>query len=154
MIARMPGRIISLSADWVTISIHLLESGLALPSMRPLIFLNCLRTSSTTAYAAFPTAFMVSAENRKTTIPPRNNPTMTSGEVMSITVFTPVNCSATCVKDANSANAVNPAEPMAKPFPMAAVVLPTASRSSVRFLIFPPKPAISEMPAALSATGP
>ena len=46
------------------------------------------------------------------------------------------------------------AEPIAKPFPIAAVVLPTASSCSVRSLTSAPIPAISAIPCALSATGP
>ena len=40
----------------------------------------------------------------------------------------------TCENVTNKANAVRAAEPIAKPFPIAAVVLPTASRLSVLFL--------------------
>ena len=43
---------------------------------------------------------------------------------------------------------------MAKPFAMAAVVLPTASNASVRSRTSSGRPAISAMPPALSATGP
>ena len=46
------------------------------------------------------------------------------------------------------------AEPMAKPFPVAAVVLPSASRASVRFLTSGSRPLISALPPALSAMGP
>ena len=52
------------------------------------------------------------------------------------------------------ARAVRAAEPMAKPLPMAAVVLPTASSLSVRARTSGPRPAISLMPPALSAIGP
>ena len=41
---------------------------------------------------------------------------------------------ATCIKAENNANAVKAAEAIAKPFPIAAVVLPTASKVSVRSL--------------------
>ena len=57
-------------------------------------------------------------------------------------------------KAANIARAVSAAEPIAKPLPMAAVVLPTASRASVRSRISGGSSAISARPPALSATGP
>ena len=43
---------------------------------------------------------------------------------------------------------------MAKPLPVAAVVLPRESRASVRSRTFSGRPDISAMPPALSATGP
>lgn len=46
------------------------------------------------------------------------------------------------------------AEPMANPLPMAAVVLPAASRASVLSLTYSPISAISEIPPALSLMGP
>ena len=52
------------------------------------------------------------------------------------------------------ARAVSAAEPMAKPLPMAAVVLPTESSASVRSRTSGGSSAISAMPPALSATGP
>ena len=54
----------------------------------------------------------------------------------------------------NNAKAVKAAEPIANPFPIAAVVFPTASNASVLLLTSSPSPAISDIPAALSATGP
>lgn len=45
------------------------------------------------------------------------------------------------------------ADPMANPFPMAAVVFPAASRASVSFLMLA-MPAISASPPALSEMGP
>jgi hypothetical protein len=60
---------------------------------------------------------------------------------------------AACWKAANRASAVSAAEPMAKPLPIAAVVLPTASSLSVRCAP-PAQLAISAMPPALSAIGP
>lgn len=53
-----------------------------------------------------------------------------------------------------SASAASPAAPMAKPFPIAAVVLPTASSPSVILRVSGPIAAISAIPPALSATGP
>ena len=43
---------------------------------------------------------------------------------------------------------------MAKPLPVAAVVLPRESRASVRSRTLSGRPLISAMPPALSATGP
>lgn len=53
----------------------------------------------------------------------------------------------------NSASATSNAEPIANPLPIAAVVLPAASRASVRSLAFY-KSTISAIPPALSAIGP
>jgi len=58
------------------------------------------------------------------------------------------------LKALNKATTVKTAEPMAKPFPIAAVVFPTASSSSVIARTSGPKPDISEIPPALSAIGP
>ena len=49
---------------------------------------------------------------------------------------------------------VNAADPIAKPLPIAAVVFPSESSPSVIFRTSGPRPDISEMPPALSATGP
>ena len=54
----------------------------------------------------------------------------------------------------NNATTVKIAEPIAKPFPIAAVVLPTESNSSVIARTFAGNPAISEIPPALSEIGP
>ena len=53
-----------------------------------------------------------------------------------------------------SASDVNAAEPIANPFPIAAVVFPAASRASVRLRMSLPISAISAIPPALSDTGP
>jgi len=55
---------------------------------------------------------------------------------------------------ANIASAVSAAEPMAKPLPIAAVVLPRASRPSVILRTSGPRWLISVMPPALSEMGP
>ena len=55
---------------------------------------------------------------------------------------------------AKSARAVSAAEAIAKPLPVAAVVLPVASRMSVRSRTSLGSPLISAMPPALSAMGP
>ena len=52
--AAIPGTIISLSAPAVVMSTQRAYSALAVPSINPLISLNCLLTSSTTLKAALP----------------------------------------------------------------------------------------------------
>ena len=52
------------------------------------------------------------------------------------------------------ASAASAAAPIAKPLPIAAVVLPTSSSESVILRVSSPRPAISAIPPALSATGP
>lgn len=54
----------------------------------------------------------------------------------------------------NNANDVSAAEAIAKPLPIAAVVLPTESSTSVFSLTFSGNHAISAIPPALSAIGP
>ncbi len=58
------------------------------------------------------------------------------------------------IKAANKAKAVKAAEAIANPFPMAAVVLPTASSLSVRSRTSFGNSAISAIPPALSDIGP
>ena len=58
------GTIISLIAAEVSISTARPYSGLAVPSMIPLISRNCRRTSSTTAPALRPTASIAIAPNK------------------------------------------------------------------------------------------
>ncbi len=58
------------------------------------------------------------------------------------------------IYEANKAKPVKAAEPMAKPLPVAAVVLPNESRASVRLRTSGPNPLISALPPALSAIGP
>ena len=111
--------------------------------------MNCLLTSWIISFAAFPTASIVKAENKNGNIPPINIPATTWGFVTSIEVnFT------AWVYDANNANAVKAAEPIANPLPIAAVVLPTASSLSVIFLTSWGNSHISAIPPALSAIGP
>ena len=62
--------------------------------------------------------------------------------------------SAAIAKAASRAREVNAAEPMANPFPVAAVVFPKASKASVRSLTSGSSWACSAIPPALSATGP
>ncbi len=52
------------------------------------------------------------------------------------------------------ARAARAAAPIAKPFPIAAVVFPSSSRESVILRVSSPRPAISAIPPALSAIGP
>ena len=76
--------------------------------------------------------------------------TMSNGSIPAASRF----WSTAWVNAENRAKAVRAAEPMAKPFPIAAVVLPKASKPSVIFRTSGPSLAISEIPPALSATGP
>ena len=99
--------------------------------------------------AALPTAPIARALKRKGSMAPINNPAMTLGAETSITSFPAVSLNA-----ANKARAVRAAEPIAKPLPMAAVVLPTASSLSVLFLTSGGSSAISASPPALSEIGP
>jgi len=62
--------------------------------------------------------------------------------------------SALCKKPPNNDSETKAADPIAKPFPIAAVVLPAASRPSVLYLTYSPISAISAMPPALSLIGP
>ena len=111
--------------------------------------LNCLLTSSIIDIAARPTAPIASDENKKGNIPPTNKPAITIGLAISIDLI-PV-CT---INAAKRASAVNAAEPIANPFPIAAVVLPTASSLSVLSLTSGGKSAISAIPPALSEIGP
>ena len=61
---------------------------------------------------------------------------------------------ATPTKAANKANAVKAAEAIANPLPVAAVVLPTASKTSVFSRTSLGNSLISAIPPALSAIGP
>ncbi len=92
---------------------------------------------------------MAIEENKKGSMPPMKRPAMTTGLLMSMPVMP-----ACCAKAAKRARAVIAAEPMAKPLPMAAVVLPTASSLSVRSRTSGACLLISAMPPALSAMGP
>ena len=94
---------------------------------------------------------MVKAENRKGSIPPRNKPTTTLASKM---LIPPLVIFVVSAKEANSASAVKAAEPMAKPLPTAAVVLPTLSSLSVILRTEPSSSLISAIPPALSAIGP
>ena len=102
---------------------------------------------------------VVSEANRKGSIAPINNPTSTGGFRIdklktSPKLFFTAIISTSLLKAAINARAVKAADPIAKPFPVAAVVLPSESSASVRSLTSAGKWAISAIPPALSATGP
>ena len=173
--ASTPGLIISLMAASVEIATQLAYS--ALPSaasytrrssslhssigLSPLscilpsaafssgILANCRRTSWIIDIAARPTASIAMAENRYGNIAPTNKQAITLGSERLIASIL-----ATPMYAANKASAVNAAEPMAKPLPMAAVELPTASRLSVLSRTSFGNSLISAIPPALSAIGP
>jgi len=92
---------------------------------------------------------MAMAENRKGSMQPMSSPTSTIG-FAALMLSIPILVRKAAVR----ASAVRAAEPIAKPLPIAAVVLPTASSLSVRARMSRPSWAISAMPPALSATGP
>ena len=162
--ARRPGRIISLMAERVEMATHRAESGSAFPSSSPGMVRNCRRTSSIISFADRPTAFMVIAEKMNGSMPPMNMPISTLGFVSSRLKCRGSNAPAPPARATlsaavawnveNRARAVRAADPMAKPLPIAAVVLPTASRASVRSRTYDSHLLISAMPPALSATGP
>ena len=149
--ATTDGPTISLRAAFVEMSTHVAESGLtpSFPSRRPSISRNWRRISSTIWPAAFPTESMVIAATRNGKPPPISKPITTFGS-LSESAKPP-----TAVEyAAKRASAVRAAEPIANPFPTAAVVFPIESRASVISRTSFPSPPISAMPPALSATGP
>src|SRR6056300_1081507 len=148
-IVNKPGNIISFKDACVEIATHLSYSGFPVPSIIPGISLNCLLTSCTISIAAFPTAFIAKAENTTGTIPPTNNIANT-GALKILIPSIPVNVTYA----ANKANDVNAADAIAKPLPVAAVVLPTESKISVLSLTIGSCSLISAIPPALSEMGP
>ena len=80
---------------------------------------------------------------------PTNSPPSTRALEMSM-----LSMFAVPMKAANSASEVSSAEAMAKPLPVAAVVFPTASSTSVRSRTSLGRWLISAIPPALSAMGP
>ena len=98
---------------------------------------------------------MVRAANKNGIIAPMNNPTRTGGLVILRlkTVFGESICTSEMYA-AIKARAVRAAEPIAKPFPVAAVVFPRESRASVLSRTSSPSSDISAIPPALSAIGP
>mmetsp|Transcript_18586 Transcript_18586/g.30320 ORF Transcript_18586/g.30320 Transcript_18586/m.30320 type:complete len:211 (-) Transcript_18586:621-1253(-) len=154
LITRTPGRIISLKLALVEISMQRAWSGGACPGSpvkSPGMVSNWRLTSLTISLAAIPTDFMVIAENQYGIIAPIRSIAKIIGERMDT-------CS--CLRFARLVNAPNrarptrQADPIAKPFPIAAVVFPAASRASVLSRTSSGKPAISAIPPALSQTGP
>ena len=140
-------------AALVAMSTHLAVSGLALPSKRPGISLNCLLISFIISKAASPTAVMVIELTKKGKIPPRNIPHKTSGSLIANTKLSSL-IEIFSIYALIKAKAAKAAALIAKPFPMAAVVLPTASNLSVRSLTSGGNSAISAIPPALSDIGP
>ena len=102
--------------------------------------------------AAFPTDLMVKAENTYGSIAPIKRPAKTSGLVSEIAV--PDSNPELCKKPPKSESETKAADPIANPFPIAAVVLPAASSPSVLSLTYSPISAISAIPPALSLIGP
>ena len=92
---------------------------------------------------------MAIAENTNGSMAPMNNPAITSALEISMLFNW-----AAIMNAPKRARAVRAAEAMAKPFPMAAVVLPTESSLSVIFLTSFGSPDISAIPPELSAIGP
>mmetsp|Transcript_2684 Transcript_2684/g.10309 ORF Transcript_2684/g.10309 Transcript_2684/m.10309 type:complete len:285 (+) Transcript_2684:2172-3026(+) len=99
--------------------------------------------------AASPTAVMVSAANTNGNKAPNKSPPITN-ESSTFTDEMP----AALVYAFINANEVSTALPMANPFPVAAVVFPSASKASVRSRTSGGNSDISARPPALSATGP
>ena len=151
--ASTPGGTIRFSAALVAMSTQRSVSGSALPSSSPSISRNCRRISLIMSNAASPTAVMVMLLTRNGKIPPRNMPARTTGSLIcsvnSGLLWVTVSIYAVMIASAASA-----AAPIANPLPIAAVVFPRASSESVIFRVSSPRPAISAIPPALSATGP
>ena len=148
-----PGTIIFLIAARVTMSTQVPYSGLADPSMIPLIVRNWRLTSSTTRPPASPTAFRHIDPKRNGNIPPRNKPTKTFGFDSSKPPV-PDSPDTTRAYSAKRTIAAKPAEPIAYPLVTALVVFPTASNGSVILRTSFPRWAISAIPPALSVIGP
>ena len=155
-IAKTPGSIISLNAAVVLMSMHRTTSGFTpgTPSRSPGISLNWRLISCTILKAALPTLVMVREPMKNGIAPPSRRPITTRGSASEMSKDAPSFTLIVCEKAEKSASAVNAAEPMAKPLPMAAVVLPRESRLSVISLTSGPRPLISDIPPALSAIGP
>mmetsp|Transcript_38452 Transcript_38452/g.127335 ORF Transcript_38452/g.127335 Transcript_38452/m.127335 type:complete len:234 (+) Transcript_38452:954-1655(+) len=109
--------------------------------------------SITISLAALPTDFIVMAENQYGSIEPTSKPAKVSGSSRSTVTLAPVSFSRV-TKAPKRARPTRQAEPMAKPLPVAAVVLPSASSESVMSRTSLPKWDSSARPPALSATGP
>mmetsp|Transcript_957 Transcript_957/g.3021 ORF Transcript_957/g.3021 Transcript_957/m.3021 type:complete len:255 (+) Transcript_957:490-1254(+) len=153
-ITSMPGGTISLSDASVEILMHLAWSGgpwPGVPSSRPGISANWRATSLTMAIAAVPTLFIVIAVNQYGIIAPMKS----MQKVIGLSTLTPdASMPMRVTKPPKSASETSAAEPIAKPLPIAAVVLPAASSASVLSRTCAGNSAISAMPPALSQTGP
>ena len=152
--AIIPGKSIFFKAAAVAISTHLAVSGSALPSKRPGISLNCLLISLIISKAASPTAVMVIDAIKKGIAPPMKIPIRTRGLERRSSRGSDLFADTVDTKAEMIASAAKAAAPIAKPLPIAAVVLPCSSSSSVITLVSDGIPAISAIPPALSATGP
>mmetsp|Transcript_618 Transcript_618/g.2016 ORF Transcript_618/g.2016 Transcript_618/m.2016 type:complete len:277 (-) Transcript_618:1515-2345(-) len=157
--AMTPGRIISLTDEAVQRATQRMWSHLtpSRPSRRPSMVRNWCWTSTMMAPAALRTESMVRAPKRKGSMEPTMTPESTRGLVRGRSRLPPPAAltGTFSTKAAMRVRAVSTAEPMAKPLPVAAVVLPRASRRSVRSRTSSGTPGvISAMPPALSATGP
>ena len=151
--ATTPGMIISRRAALVEMSTQVALSGStpSRPSSRPSISRNCRRISTIIASAARPTDFIVMAATTKGSDAPMRRPMTTIG---SVRLRSAASSPALVLNAAKRARAVRAALPIAKPLPIAAVVLPIESRPSVMSRTSFPRPDISAIPPALSATGP
>mmetsp|Transcript_88977 Transcript_88977/g.154305 ORF Transcript_88977/g.154305 Transcript_88977/m.154305 type:complete len:324 (+) Transcript_88977:483-1454(+) len=151
--ARIPGATISPMEDLVEMRTHFSISGFTpgWPSSSPGISRNWRRTSWMIAAAAFWTDSIVRAANMKGSIAPTivKDTTIGSSRLRSVAFRL-----ARSKYDASRATDVSTADPMAKPLPVAAVVLPRASSASVRSRTSLGHSAISAIPPALSAMGP
>lgn len=87
---------------------------------------------------------------------PTNNPAKTKGSTTLTTAMGKLLLvlADLVIKAPYNAIATKQADPMANPLPMAAVVLPAASKASVLALVYSPISHISAIPPALSDTGP
>ena len=99
--------------------------------------------------AADPTACIVKAEKTNGIRVPIISPIKTSTCIISILLIPAI-----WAYENNNAPAVNTADPIAKPLPVAAVVFPNESKASVLSLTSGFNFACSAIPPALSATGP
>lgn len=91
------------------------------------------------------------AENKYGNMAPRSNPAKISAFFNEIADS---ESEALCKKPPYNDNETNAADPIANPLPIAAVVLPAASRPSVLYLTYSPISAIYAIPPALSLIGP
>ena len=81
--------------------------------------------------------------------PPNINPANSNGyKILTVAILVSV------AKAPKSASPTRHADPIANPFPIAAVVFPAASSPSVFSLTYAPISAISAIPPALSLIGP